>query len=237
VPGPIDFAFLVFFAVVLPVIEYRVFFPRFRAALAAGTPGARRNGYRRITAGQWLIAAAGVALFARTGRPWTDLGLIIPSGWRAAAAIAIAGAFALLLAVQLRSVARLAPEKLAKVRASIASLAFLLPHTREERDWFVALSVTAGICEEFLYRGVLIWTLRPSLGLAGAALASILLFGAGHAYQGPKHGIRATAAGIVMTAIVLLTGSLLPAMLVHASMDLGAGFLGYRLLNDAPSTG
>jgi hypothetical protein len=35
-----------------------------------------------------------------------------------------------------------------------------------------------------------------------------------------------------MTGIVLLTGWLVPAMAVHALMDLSAGVLGYLLLRD-----
>jgi membrane protease YdiL (CAAX protease family) len=216
----------------VPVLEYLLFFPRFRAAIASGAPNARRDGYRRITIGQWLIVVLAIAISGSMRRAWPDWGFAVPTGWRPWAGIAIVTAFVVLVAVQQRAIAHMAPERLAKVRANLADLSFLLPHTRVERDWFVALSVTAGICEEFLYRGVLIWTLRPSLGLAGAAIASVVLFGAGHAYQGVSHGVRATAAGALMTVIVLVTGWLIPAMIVHALMDLGAGFLGYRLLRE-----
>jgi hypothetical protein len=42
-----------------------------------------------------------------------------------------------------------------------------------------------------------------------------------------------------MAALVLVTGSLIPAMIVHALIDIGSGTLGYWLLRDypdAPST-
>jgi membrane protease YdiL (CAAX protease family) len=231
-PGPIDYAFVAFFAVVLSVFEYLVFWPRFRAAILSGAPNARRDGYRRVLIGQWLIAGVAIAIWASAHRPWRDLGLVVPGGWRLAVSIALVAVVALLAALQLRSVLRVAPEKRAALRPKLGALAFLLPHTREEYRWFSALSITAGVCEELLFRGFLLWTLRPWLGLYGAALAVVVLFGAGHAYQGGSSGIRATAAGAAMTGIVLLTGWLIPAMAVHALMDLSAGVLGYVLLRD-----
>jgi uncharacterized protein len=235
-PGPLDFTFVALFAVGLLLFEHYVFWPRFRSALESGVPAARANGYRRIMIGQWAIAAIAVAIWIAMQRPWSDLRLIVPHGWRLAAGIALVAAFALLMAVQARSVSRIAPEKRVAYRSKLGRVAFLLPHTRDELRWFAALSVTAGICEELLYRGYVLWTFTPSLGLTGAALATIVLFGAGHAYQGRSHGIRATAAGAVMTGVVLLTGSLVPAIVLHALMDLGGGNVGYHLLNDpAPS--
>jgi membrane protease YdiL (CAAX protease family) len=236
-PGPLDFTFVAMFSVALLLFEYFVFWPRFRAALDSGISGARRDGYLRIMIGQWAIAAVALAIWIAMHRPWSDLRLVAPHGWRLAAGIAIVAAFALLMSAQARSVSRIPPEKRARYRSKLGSVTFLLPHTREEFRWFAALSITAGICEELLYRGYVLWTFTPSLGLAAAALASIVLFGAGHAYQGPSHGIRATAAGAVMTGIVLLTGSLIPAMVLHALMDLGGGVVGYQLLNDPAPAG
>jgi hypothetical protein len=37
-----------------------------------------------------------------------------------------------------------------------------------------------------------------------------------------------------MAALVLVTGSLIPAMIVHALVDIGSGTLGYWLLRDYP---
>ena len=69
-PGPIDIAFAVFFSVVLTWYETKYEFPRFRARVAAGTPNARRDGYRRTLIGQWIVALAALGIWARSGRPW-----------------------------------------------------------------------------------------------------------------------------------------------------------------------
>ena len=75
----------------------------------------------------------------------------------------------------------------------------------------------------------LVWALQAWAGLGWAALVSVILFGAGHAYQG-KDVLRPTLAGIVLQAIALLTRSILPGILVHAILDVMSGTSGYILL-------
>ena len=41
--------------------------------------------------------------------------------------------------------------------------------------------------------------------------------------------------GAFMAALVLVTNSLIPAMIVHALIDIGSGTLGYWLLRDYPN--
>ena len=62
--------------------------------------------------------------------------------------------------------------------------------------------------------------------LLGAMIAVVAIFGISHAYQGWKGAVKATIAGAVMAAIVLATGSLIPAMIVHALIDAGGGTVG-----------
>ena len=99
------------------------------------------------------------------------------------------------------------------------------------------LALTAGFCEELLYRGYLVWCVAPWLGQLGGMAAIVLAFGVSHAYQGRKGAMRATLAGLVMAVIVLTSGSLIPAMIVHALIDIGGGTVGYLLQREeAPVT-
>lgn len=105
----------------------------------------------------------------------------------------------------------------------LESLRFFLPSSRVERRWFAALSVTAGVCEELLFRGFLVRYLHASalhLGLGWAALAAAVCFGTHHLYQGPKGFISTSVGGLIFTAILLVTGSLLAGMIYHAAVDL-----------------
>ena len=227
-----DYVFAFVLLVVASIYEYAYFWPRFRAAIAAEQPGARLYGYRRAIIGQWLFALSALAIWALYARPWSLLLRTPPTGWRLAVGICVVLGALGLLALQLWSVARLSAERRVAARPKLGNVAFLLPHTAREERWFIALSVTAGFCEELLYRGYLPWFFSPWLGRVGAMGLIVLAFGISHAYQGRKGAIRATMAGAVMAGVVLITGSLIPAMIAHAVIDIGGGTVGYWLYRE-----
>jgi membrane protease YdiL (CAAX protease family) len=78
--------------------------------------------------------------------------------------------------------------------------------------------------------------LQPLVGLWLAALLSALLFGAAHAYQGLAGVIRTGLFGLFFTAIVLLTRSLWPAIVLHAVVDAMGGVLAWLVLRDPVPT-
>jgi membrane protease YdiL (CAAX protease family) len=230
-PTSIDFIFVALFTVVIALFETLVFWPRFKAAVDAGRADARRNAYRRAIIGQWFFAALAVLLWATTRRPWRGLGVLLPSSpTRLLVSVLLVAIVALFVAVQTTSVRRAPADVRRSLRPRLGSYTFLLPHTPREYRWFLCLAVTAGVCEELLYRGYLVWVLQPFLGLGGAVVASVVLFGAAHAYQGRAGAIKATIAGAVMGVIVVACGWVVPAMLVHALVDLSAGVVGYAIL-------
>lgn len=105
-------------------------------------------------------------------------------------------------------------------------VALLLPRTRRERLVFALLSVTAGICEELVFRGFLLPVLADATGsLALALVLSSGVFGIMHAYQQPAGAARATLLGMLLAIPFLATGSLLPSILAHAGIDLLAGLV------------
>ena len=101
----------------------------------------------------------------------------------------------------------------------------------------MATSVSAGICEEFVFRGYLIWAFQALLGLWGAALFSVVVFALAHAYQGAKGIVATGIAGVLLTLVVLISGSLIPAMVVHALVDIGSGLIAWAALRKAQQTG
>jgi CAAX protease family protein len=228
-PTATDLVFVFALLVLATVYEYVYFWPHFRAAAAAGRPDARTWGYRRGVIGQWLFATTALAIWGLYERPWAALRLVFPHGWRLALGVVYVAAAVGLVVLQLWSVRRLSPERRIAARPKLGNVAFMLPRTAAEERWFVALSITAGFCEELLYRGYLVWIIAPWLGQLGAMAAVIAAFGISHAYQGRKGATRATIAGAVMAAMVLTCDSLIPAMLVHALIDIGGGTVGYWL--------
>jgi len=224
----LDFMFTLALAVVWPAValhQHR----GYQARVRAGVPGARLAAYAMGVITQWLLAATVVALWIHLARQWTDIGLVRPAGWQGWAATAVALVIGGLLFAQSAMVAR-RPETHAQVRAAVANYAELLPVRRSDLSGFSALSITAGVCEELLFRGYLVWVLSHWLGAWGAQGGALLVFGVAHAYLGRGAVIRALIAGAVAAGLYVWSGSLIPSMLFHALLDLSSGWMGYIVL-------
>lgn len=115
-----------------------------------------------------------------------------------------------------------------KLETSFASIAYYLPRVGRERALFALVCVTAGVCEEVIFRGWIIrylaalpfgLTLWKSLGLSSA------LFGLVHLYQGWR-GVAVTAVlGGLLGFLFLVTGNLIVPIILHALIDLRALWL------------
>ncbi len=103
----------------------------------------------------------------------------------------------------------------------------LVPVTNSERLIWVVVAISAGICEEIVFRGWLLSTLHDQIGLTGKALllAGALIFGLAHAYQKISGVIITAFAGAFFCVIYVKTGSLLIPILLHALIDLRFAFL------------
>ncbi|MGH7460499.1 MAG: lysostaphin resistance A-like protein [Longimicrobiales bacterium] len=112
-------------------------------------------------------------------------------------------------------------------------LMHLLPQTAREKFAFVFLSITAGICEELVFRGFLISALTVTWGTAAALVISSALFGLLHAYQGAAGALRAGALGLALAIPFILSGSLLPSIAAHTLIDLIGGLWLVRHLDPA----
>ena len=91
------------------------------------------------------------------------------------------------------------------------------------RRMFALLALTAGICEELLYRGFGLAALRwaaPGIGNAALIVVTAAAFGLAHLYQG-RMGVALTGlVGAYFAWIAISTGSLVPVMVLHALLDL-----------------
>lgn len=164
----------------------------------------------------WVLAALAM-LSARFGDlSRADLGLVsIPVG-------------PLLLASGLTTLAGLAvmaAGRFLKLPES-ALVDYLIPRSSSERIAFFGLSVSAGIAEELVFRSFLIAALLAAFGSLGLAVAvSVAAFAVSHAYQGWTGVVRVAVLGIIVTAPLVVTGSVFPSMIAHAALDIIAGLL------------
>ncbi len=96
---------------------------------------------------------------------------------------------------------KVSPEQLRKATANVRKL---LPATGYERTVFVAVALTAGLCEEFLYRGWLLNIIAAATGSPWVALiVSSIVFGFAHFYQGPHGMLGAGVLGIVFGTLFI----------------------------------
>jgi membrane protease YdiL (CAAX protease family) len=192
---------------------------------AAGTDLPRAALYLNVSATLWILVALGYLVVRLDGETLADVFVRGPETgassrpWVAwTAGITVAG------------LGLVAAGHLLRHRLGLPSeggiLSRLRPRTAGEMI-LVALIVspTAGVCEEFLYRGFLLSRLVmliPSLTAAGAGAA--LLFAAAHIYQGWFGAVRAGLIALLLAAPPVMLGSIVPSMAAHALID-AAGLL------------
>lgn len=234
-PTLLDLLYVALFAVVLPLWDYLVWWPAHRQRPQSDPSQARMRLWKTAIFTAWPLTGAGAALWVSNGRPWKSLGLNLPEGWRV---WAFAAVFMLLSTYYVFAAATLgkSPEQRANVRKQFTpGIIAVLPHTRAEMVWFAGVSLTAGFCEEFLFRGFFIWALSPWLGWWGAAALSLLIFASGHAYQGRNGVIRTGIVGAIFTLVVAIFGSLWPAIALHVLVDFSNGLFAWLTLREGTS--
>jgi membrane protease YdiL (CAAX protease family) len=229
---PWDFWLIfLFLAVILPW-RGRLRLKKLLANTQIGTVD-RLSLYASTIAFQWLAAAiVGWRAWAHGYSP-TELGLVLR--WQNGIVfIAVLGAVALGTAqwFNLRRMGRLPAER----RVAFQSLANrIFPQSGVELLPYLALAVTASVCEEFLYRGfTMAVLLRADLPYWSVVLISAVLFGLAHIYQGRGGFVSTLLIGTVFGTTRILYDSLAPVMLWHVAVDVVAGVAGPRYLSQTP---
>jgi len=106
------------------------------------------------------------------------------------------------------------------------SIVAYLPRGAVECVLWVALSLSAGFCEELVFRGyfqrqIAAWTGSQAI----AVLLQGVLFGILHGYQGVAASARIACFGALYGAVALWKKNLRPGMLAHATTDILSGIL------------
>jgi membrane protease YdiL (CAAX protease family) len=160
----------------------------------------------------WGVRRRGTPVEAVTGAKWKsflefarDIGIAI-SFWFVA--LMVLGATAVAL----------------HFRGSKESVGFLAPHGWNETALWILVCVTAGFCEETIFRGYLQKQFIAWSGNAAAGgAASAVIFGACHIYQGVKPAIVITVYGLLFGILSQWRKSLRPGMMTHALHDTVSG--------------
>lgn len=102
------------------------------------------------------------------------------------------------------------------------SFSDMMPVTSKEKHIWNYVSFTAGVTEEIIYRGFLIFSLPylfPAFTIWLVIIISSLLFGLAHTYQGVIGVIRTAIIGILFSGLYLGLGSILPLIVLHFLID------------------
>lgn len=226
----VDHLLALILAVFFPLRASTFGYRRLLEAIGDEVPRVRRSLYAQAMVIQWSLALAMLSLWAWRGRSWEALG-VAPQSMRGlivgtTAALALAAVLWLM-----RTRARRDPEALARLVQDARNVERVLPHTRGELRLFYGVSVTAGVCEELLYRGYLLWYFGHGLPTLAALAVTAVIFGFGHSYQGWRGVVGTSVIGVLLGIIYLLSGSLWPSCLVHAITDMHAGSLAHSALS------
>jgi CAAX protease family protein len=185
---------------------------------------------------QWLLL--GIVAWrcaARTVSP-EELGIASVDPWQVAwTSFALTGLLCGNQVIGLRRIMRIPEDK----RGSLFAITEkIMPRTATETLVFAALACTAGISEEFLYRGFVFMAFvrmivnfwPPSVV---AAILSSALFSLAHSYQGRRGLITTFVVGLIFALIRIWTGSLIPSIATHIGIDMIVGIYGSRILRKA----
>jgi len=189
-------------------------------------PGERISLYLSTIAFQWI--AVGIAGWRAWVHGYTsaDLGLGTGSNPFRSLIAAVCGT-AVLSGLHWMNFRRMGTlrDKLPSRVGAMASR--ILPQSVQEQVPFLALAITAGCCEEFLYRGFAMAAFtRAGIPIWASVVVSSFLFGAAHLYQGRGGLIGTGILGLLFGAFRAWTGSLIPVATWHAAVDVVAGIAG-----------
>jgi hypothetical protein len=110
--------------------------------------------------------------------------------------------------------------------AHAASIQTLLPRRALEILLWIAVSISAGICEEFVFRGYFQKQFEAFTHRWIALFLQSLLFGISHGYQGIEACVRIAIYGSLYGLLALWRRSLRPGMMAHAWSDILSGIFG-----------
>lgn len=207
------------------------------AAIARGEPDARRKMYQEtivfevVSASLALLVLGPGALHRAAASLATApfclrfVALTRASDAMVGAGIGFVGAVTIVLFAQWIRARRASPAVArhpSRWRKLLPDFRALLPTNGGERAQFALVAIAAGVCEEIVFRGWVTSALHTHAGLGGTTLliASAIVFGLAHAYQGVVGIVLTGYIGAVLAALFGATGSLVVPIVLHCLVDL-----------------
>lgn len=185
----------------------------------SGRPLDRIRWYRETVLWEWGFFVVLLIAWLQFSRSFADLGFIKPGGvgfWVGAMLVIPLIGY---LVVVYHRIKKMNGEERAKNIEHLGDLKVYLPHSDRDLKYFTGVSATAGLVEEVVYRGFVIWYFSQFIPIWPAVIASSLLFGLAHSYQGLKGMLNCGTVGLGFGALYVLTGSIWLPIIAHFLFD------------------
>ena len=183
--------------------------------------------YIKVAFFLWVPTFLLVYLFIKEELSIVNLGFIIKSDWQNILVTSFLFVAIIYLVLLIRTI-QSSEELRAEIGNKFESYKDILPVTKKEVLIFsLILSVSAGICEELIFRAYLFNFLGSHIGMVAAILLSSIIFGFWHIYLGWQEVIRTSIMGAILCAIYIFTGSIILPILVHIFIDVYSGLMCY----------
>ena len=225
-------AVILFAAVYEPIVGY-IGFRRFKIK-AEESEKARSRYYVNVMAGLWVPAIFIIFLTATTEIRREDIGLALPAvntatlgPWATYITFGLiliytASLLYYLIGYRLSEKIRITWNEASVKELGDSGFKELLPVTADEKKLWNYVSLTAGVTEEIIYRGFLIFAfshLFPGFPIWLVILSASVLFGLAHTYQGITGVVKTTIVGVLFSILYIGLGSIVPIILLHFLLD------------------
>ena len=226
-PTIVDHILVIIFGLVLP------FFSGIRGSEKLGNiyfdEATRRKFFLSNSLLLWFFTAIVMGIWYLYGRPFSLMGFRkIEPGWLPwilTAIMAVAYAADIIHSI-------FSPDELKKTQEQWeTSVPFLPEHYRELRA-YTFMCITAGVCEEILFRGYMVTYFIDPMhdGFPWmAALFPAVLFSLAHFYQGYKAMLKIFLLSLLFALIFIFSKSLLIVIVIHFLVDLIGGIAAIRM--------
>ncbi|UTW56224.1 CPBP family intramembrane glutamic endopeptidase [Kordiimonas sp. SCSIO 12610] len=236
-PTSIDLTLMLIIGVGLPFVGW-VLHKREMARKEKGVKTPLLASYQHSLLFLWVPTILLIAAWIYQGRTFDQLGLGFAGTWQnwlGLGIVVILSAFYMGQAFRVKTNER-AAESVRKGLEGEAGIQDIAPQSHKEYRVFQILSLSAGLTEEIMFRAFLVWGLSHYMPVILAAALSLAAFTLAHLYQQTFNAIiRVLLMGGTLTLVYLLSGSLWPAIILHAGVDLGSGaILWYARQNTGP---
>ena len=232
----VDHIFILLLFVVQP-IQGAISFRRYFARVKEGKRARRVRAYMQSLAMEWAFLAAVALAWFKLGRPFADLGFVAPGGVGFWSGVGVFVLFTGYLIYAWHSAKHASDDEKSEQEKSLGNLIHFIPRTRRHLRAFIAISITAGIVEEIVYRGFVLWYLAQFMPLWAAVIASSVAFGLGHSYQGAMGALRCGLIGLAFAIFYIVTGSIWLPIVAHAVFDILQGMMLLELFRENGNDG